>query len=56
MYNVSDEADVDAEFYVNPKAQPYGGAFAPTSGGLLCKLEVEVYAKKQTTYVWERTE
>lgn len=54
LYEVTDEASDETEFYVNPVVNPYGGAFAPCQAGTACSLEVEVYSKKQTTYVWER--
>ena len=54
LYEVTDEASDETEFYVNPVVNPYGGAFAPCQAGTKCSLEVEVYSKKQTTYVWER--
>lgn len=54
LYEVTDEASDETEFYVNPFVNPYGGAFAPCQAGTKCSLEVEVYSKKQTTYVWER--
>ena len=54
LYEVTDEASDETEFYVNPVVNPYGGAFVPCQAGTKCSLEVEVYSKKQTTYVWER--
>ena len=54
LYEVTDEASDDAEFFVNPFCNPYGGIFAPCQAGTKCELQIEVYSKKQTTYVWER--
>lgn len=56
IYEVTDDAPVDTKFFVNPKASIYCGTFIPCSGGVYCSLEIEVYSKKQTTYVWERVE
>lgn len=54
LYEVTDEASDETEFFVNPFVNPYGGSFIPCQAGVKCSLEVEVYSKKQTTYVWER--
>ena len=54
LYEVTDDAANDAEFFVNPFCVPYQGQFVPCMAGTCCELQVEVYSKKQTTYVWER--
>ena len=54
MYEVTDDVSDDIEFFVNPFCNPYGGSFGPCQSGTNCELQVEVYSKKQTTYVWER--
>lgn len=54
LYEVTDDAANDAEFFVNPFCIPYQGQFVPCMAGTCCELQVEVYSKKQTTYVWER--
>lgn len=50
-----DEHTNNKEFYINPKAAPYGGAFAPTAGGVRCGMTVKCYAKKGVTNIWRRT-
>lgn len=54
IYEVTDDASDDTEFFINPFCNPYGGNFGPCQAGTKCELQVEVYSKKQTTYVWER--
>ena len=54
LYEVTNDASDDTEFFINPFCNPYGGNFGPCQAGTKCELQVEVYSKKQTTYVWER--
>lgn len=42
-------------FFINPRAQAYGGGFTPSSGGVGCSLQVKAFAKAGVTYVWRRT-
>lgn len=44
IYSVDANTPVDTEFFVNPVASCYGGAFIPASGGTRCTLIVEVYS------------
>lgn len=55
FYSVDNDANPEAEFYVNPTLSIYGGNFSPASGGTKCQLEVKAYAKKGITNVWQRT-
>ena len=54
IYKVSDEANVNANFFVNPTASPYGGPFAPAQAGVKCSLQVQVFAKSGINYMWKR--
>ena len=45
MYMYFIDTDNDVNFFVNPKFAPYGGNFAPASGGVKCIMRVEVYSK-----------
>ena len=45
IYSVEENTPIDTEFFVNPVASCYGGAFIPASGGTKCTLIVEVYSK-----------
>lgn len=52
FYQVED--GVTEGFYINPQYQPYGGAITPSNGGVGCRLNVKVFAKAGTNYMWER--
>lgn len=54
QYIIGDNAAEDTQFFVNPSFSPYGGALTPCSGGVCCSLQVKIYARKGTTYVWQR--
>ena len=52
FYQVED--GVTEGFYINPQYQPYGGAITPSNGGVGCRLNVKVFAKAGTNYMWTR--
>ena len=54
IYKISDEASVDANFFVNPTASPYGGSFAPAQAGTKCSLQIQVFSKSGINYMWKR--
>lgn len=50
IYNV----EGNNSFYVNPKFSPYQGTFKPSISGTASCMQIKVYAKAGTTYMWKR--
>ena len=58
MYRVLDTAADNATFYVNPKivAYPSNATFTPGNGGVRFGMNVRVYSRGGTRYMWKRVE
>lgn len=55
IYKISEEKifSDDTFFFINPGVAPYNGTFSPGNGGVICYLNVKVFAKKGAT-IWKR--
>lgn len=55
FYKIDESITDNLNFYVNPVVSAYNSSFTPALGGVKCELLVKVYAKKNITYLWKRT-
>ncbi len=56
FYVIDESVTENLNFYINPIGTIYNSSFIPCAGGVKCELLVKVYAKKNLTYLWKRTE
>lgn len=55
FYKIDESITDNLNFYVNPIVTAYNSSFTPAGADVKCELLVKIYAKKNLTYLWKRT-